>query len=74
MEIKCPHCEEVISLDLYKKAIRQQLMSEQGKQTMSKRSKKQKSEMARRAINIRWKKHKMGGQNLEKPNSEIKTS
>lgn len=68
LNIKCPNCGEDINLNPYKKAIRQWLMSEQGKSTMRRKTKKERSENARNAVNARWKKHKMGGQNSENPN------
>lgn len=72
LNIKCPNCGCDINLNPYKKAIRQWLMSEQGKATMRRKTKKERSELARNAVNARWKKHKMGGQNSENPNSADK--
>ena len=73
MEIKCPHCNEVISLDLYKKAIRQWVMAETSAKRMAKISPEKRKRIAQNAGNARWKKHKMGGENPPSENLSDKT-
>lgn len=70
MQIKCPHCNEVISLNPYKNAIRQWLNTEASAGRMIKISPERRIEIAQIAAKKRWEKHKMGGQKSKPPETE----
>lgn len=72
LNIKCPHCTEDINLNPYKKTIRQWLNGLAGSKRMAGMTAEQRSALGRMAVEKRWAKHKMGGQNPEKPIAEKK--
>lgn len=67
MHIRCPHCNEDINLDLYKKPIRQWVNTETANKRMTALTPERRKEIAKNAIKIRWEKHKMDGEKIENP-------